>query len=179
MLRKKKSTDHEEIAKNDLSRFSVFAGLTPEQLQKIERLVREKQVPAGEEITREGEKGDELFLLLKGKVEVSKTLTLMVGRGDVDTRDKSLIQLDAAKSPMFGEMAILREDSIRSATVKALEACTIGIIKRKDLLELCEQDKEIGFRILSNIARQLAENLEKANRDILKLTTAFSLALQN
>ena len=161
-----------------LSGFSIFNELNAEQLEKVSLILVVETFNKGEVIIREGEKGDSLFLLLKGNVEVSKTLTLMVGRGDLDKRDKALIQLHADKAPFFGEMAILSKDSKRSATVRTLEECVIGIIKRSDLMELCEKDKEIGYIILKNMAKKLAVNLEKANQDILKLTTAFSLALQ-
>ncbi len=167
------------MSKNGLSRFSMFADLLPDQLQKVEDILQQKRYEVGEEIAREGEHGDELYLLLRGKVEVSKSLTLMVGRGDIDTRDKSLIQLRAEDAPYFGEMSLLLENSLRSATVRAVEASQIGIIKHKDFVQLCESDRELGFCVLLNIAKTLAIRLEKANQDILKLTTAFSLALQS
>jgi CRP/FNR family cyclic AMP-dependent transcriptional regulator len=167
------------VSKSDLSRFPIFAGLLPLQLQKIESILQKRRYKVGEDITCEGEYGDELFLLLQGKVEVSKLLTLMVGRGDIDTRDKSLVQLRAEDAPYFGEMALLRENAIRSATVKALEESVVGIIKHKDLVALSESDIELGYRLMKNIAQMLAERLEKTNQDILKLTTAFSLALQS
>lgn len=179
MLQKKKIPLKIEIAKQKLSRFPIFNDLSSDQLRRVENILVEKEYNEGEEITKEGERGEALFVLLRGSVEVSKSLTLMVGRGDVDKRDKSLIQLRSENAPYFGEMAILRKDSRRSATVKALESCTVGIIQRKDLIALCESEKEIGYAILRNIAIHLAERLDKANQDILKLTTAFSLALQS
>jgi len=179
MSLKRKNPLKNQIAKQKLSRFPIFADLTSDQLQRVEDILIENEFNEGEEITKEGERGEELFVLLHGSVEVSKSLTLMVGRGDVDTRDKSLIQLRSENAPYFGEMAVLRKGSRRSATVKALESCSVGIIRRKDLIALCESDKEIGYIVLRNIAVDLAERLEKANQDILKLTTAFSLALQS
>ena len=179
MVLKKKIPLKNKIAKQKLSRFPIFAGLSSDQLHRVKNILVEKEFSEGEEITKEGKKGEELFVLLDGSVEVSKSLTLMVGRGDVDTRDKSLVQLRSENAPYFGEMAILSKESRRSATVKALESCSVGIIKRSDLITLCQSDKEIGYIILRNIAVHLAERLEKANQDILKLTTAFSLALQS
>ena len=44
-----------------------------------------------------------------------------MGREGLDTRDKSLTMLRAEEAPYFGEMALLREDSRRTATVKAVE----------------------------------------------------------
>ncbi len=167
------------FSRQELFKFQIFAGLSTEQLQKIEKIINEKKYEAGEEIIRESEKGEDFFLLFAGKVEVSKSLTLLVGRGDVDTRDKSLIRLQAEDAPYFGEMSILHEDSQRSATVRTIEECVVGSIKRSDLLDLCESDHELGYLLMKNIAEMLAVRLEKANQDIMKLTTAFSLALQS
>lgn len=167
------------IKHSDLTRFPIFADLSAVQLEKIWAIIREKTYRADEEITHEGESGKFLFLLLEGEVEVSKSLTLMVGREGLDTRDKSLRRLRADEGPYFGEMVLLDEESRRTATIKALKECRVGMIDRSELLMICETDKELGYLILRNIARTMAKRLDKANQDILKLTTAFSLALQS
>ncbi len=161
-----------------LGHFPIFAGLSPQQLGKIAKIVRETTFKAGEAITREGEPGHEMFLLLSGRVEVCKSLTLKLGREGLDTREKSLISLHAGDAPCFGEMALLNEDSRRTATVITLEVCRVGIITSDDFVKLCEADTELGYYLLRNIAKTLVIHLEKTNQDILKLTTAFSLALQ-
>lgn len=179
MSAKTKNGINFKIVRENISRFSIFMGLADDQLDRILELIATKEFKQDEEITREGEHGDELFLLLGGKVAVSKSMTLLTGESEVGSKDKSLIQLSAEQTPYFGEMAILNKDSLRSATVKAVQDCTVAIIHRRDLLRLCESDKQIGYTIFKNIAKHLAENLEKADQDILKLTTAFSLALQS
>lgn len=164
---------------NNISRFSIFAGLSKEQQDRIVNIISPYRFSAGEEIAQEGQKGDELYLLLAGEVEVSKRLTLLVDDKNMDAKDKSLIHLKDEFAPYFGEMALLNIESERSATVKAVKDCSVGIIKRNDLQQLCQSDKELGYIVTLNIAKDLARNLEKANQDILKLTTAFTLALQN
>ena len=179
LILKNKTENNNQIGKDNISRFPIFAGLSLEQQQRVAQIIAHKNFDAGEEIAKEGEQGDELFLLLAGEVEVSKSLTLLVESENMDKKDKSLVHLKAEFAPYFGEMAILKRDSKRSATVKTVKECRVGVIKRKDLIQLCESDKELGYLILLNIAKHLAENLTKANQDILKLTTAFSIALQN
>jgi len=163
----------------DLQRFPIFQGLSAKNLEEVRRILHEKKIAANEFITREGERGDALFLLLSGRVEVTKSLTLMTGRNNLDTRDKSLMVLRAEDAPYFGEMALLKEDSCRTATVKAMEECLVGVLHRKDFIALCETDTGLGYRLLLNIARTLVGRLDKMNQDILKLTTAFSLAIKN
>ena len=63
-------------------------------------------------------------------------------------------------------------------TVKARKKCTLAKFEKKELLNIFDNDADIGSKIYKNIAAELAERLKKANKDILKLTTAFSLALE-
>ena len=63
-----------------------------------------------------------------------------------------------------------------SATVKTLTDCTIGYLSSKDFFKVCDTNKEIGYIFVSNIAH-IVENLIKSNKDVLKLTTAFSLIM--
>jgi CRP/FNR family transcriptional regulator, cyclic AMP receptor protein len=168
-----------KAARVELKRYPIFADLTEQQLIEVRQILHEKKIAANEIITKEGEHGDQLFLLLSGSVEVSKSLTMMMGRDGLDTRDKSLMIMRAENTPYFGEMALLKEDSLRSATIKAIEECIVGIIHRQDFLDLCRGDSELGFKLIMNIAKTLAIRVEKMNQDILKLTTAFSLALKS
>ena len=162
----------------ELKRFDIFSGLSSGQMKKISKIIKEKKYRSGEDIIKEGEEGQDLFLLFNGRVEVSKSLTLLVGKGGLDIRDKSLRQFSAENGPYFGEMSLVNENAKRTATVKTLEKCSVGVVNRKDLLKLCELDNGLGFRLMLNIAARVTENLKKANQDIMKLTTAFSFALQ-
>jgi hypothetical protein len=59
-----------------------------------------------------------------------------------------------------------------------LKACSLAVIEKKALLRILEKKPEIGAIIYKNIAMVLTRRLVDANKNILKLTTAFSLALE-
>jgi CRP-like cAMP-binding protein len=65
----------------------------------------------------------------------------------------------------------------RSATVKATSEVKLGILTRAQVKRLAEKDPQLGYRIFYNIGIKIADNLRRANRDILKLATALCLAL--
>jgi NADH:ubiquinone reductase (H+-translocating) len=75
----------------------------------------------GEAIVRQGQVGRELFLILKGEVEVSSQ-----GGG-------SLVKLGARE--VFGERALL-EDTRRNATVRATQAADVLVLSRSDFQAL-------------------------------------------
>lgn len=166
----------EKVAQERLGAFSLFAGLDMAQLERIAQLVRPRRVSASEVVMREGEVGGELFLLLEGEIVISKRLTLY-SRDGKDQKEKSLVRLRDRDNVFVGEMSLI-DDVERSATVTALTDVTLGILTREQIHILCEQDAGIGYRLYHNIGRTLAINLRRANRDILKLTTAFCLALE-
>ena len=73
-------------------------------------------------IFTEGSRGDEAYLLVDGKVEIS---------GSVDGRKKVFAVLQPVA--MFGEMAVFLEDHGRTATAIALEDCKLVVLNRDDL----------------------------------------------
>ena len=156
---------------------SLFQELDENHIKKIMEMMTISEIKRGEMITREGDHGDSMFILLKGEVEISKSLFLSPLSGEDSLQEKSLIRLNEDQHAFFGEMALFLENPERSASIKALRPCKLAGIKKQDLLKILNEDHYIGSIIYKNVAIELTKRLIKANRDILKLTTAFSLAL--
>lgn len=160
-----------------IQEFAIFNGLTDEEIQHFQSVVKELTVPAGEEFIREGDIGDSIYLLSEGKVEINQALTLPMSRSGSDSREKAIIKLSSDQSPLFGEMSLFNKDDRRTASVIALTECHLGQIMKDDLFRICDQYPETGYKIMRNLCRILTANLTNANENVLKLTTAFSLAL--
>lgn len=161
-----------------LKKFPIFAGLTDEKLSKLKSIMKEIEYPGGSVIIRDGDRGEEMFILLEGDVEISKVMTIKLENYEASSKDKSLIRLSSKFFACFGEMALMEEKSERSATVSAVNKCKLAIITRSDFSKLVESDYEIGNIVFRNLAKTISERLKKANKDILKLTTAFVLAVE-
>lgn len=161
-----------------LKKIPIFSDLSNEKLGKVRRIIKEKTVETDEVIVREGTRGDRMYILLEGEVEISKSLVFKGASAAINQQDKSLIQLSSKDYAFFGEMAILEPRGIRSATVIALKRCRVGEIRHNDFRGLIQSDKEIGYTIVRNIGAVLSARLDKANHDILRLTTALSLVLE-
>ena len=163
---------------NDMVKFRIFHSLTDDQLERFRKVVRIRNYSAGDVIFREGDVGDSIYLLMDGEVEINQALTLQLSRGDYDTREKSIIRLASDMHPVFGEMSLLGVDDKRTATVKATMNCAMAVVMKDDLFSICESDHELGYRVMRNVADIVTDNLVKANQNVLKLTTAFSLILE-
>jgi len=107
---------------------------------------------------------------------VFRTLTIVTSKHEFGTKERSFSRLSGDDHCFFGETGIIGRGE-RTATVKAASNCTLLVIDAKAFLNLAKVHPNIGYLVVTNIARMLAAYLRKANDDVIKLTTALSLAL--
>ncbi len=166
------------IELSTLQKVPLFDRLNEKQLKKIQKILREEILGADTLVIREGEKGSDMYILIDGEVQISKTV---VGRGhqmNFNQPQKSLIRLDGNDHAFFGEMAILDPNSARIATVTTTKKSLVAVLRRNDFYSLSKDDLDLAFTVTFNIARILSTRLAKSNQDILKLTLALTLALE-
>ena len=160
-----------------LKNYKIFENLTDNQIEKFRPVLNKKEVDGGNKFIVEGDEGNSIYLLLNGEAEINQALTLSVNKSDSDKREKSIMKLTDKDFPQFGEMSIFSEGDVRTANVRAQTDCTLAKIDKEDLFKICNDDPEIGFLVMRNLGRIITKNLVKANQNVLKLTTAFSLIL--
>ncbi len=124
----------------------------------------------GDFIVRQGETGDCMFAIQKGRVEVLKS-----GKGG----EIRLAVMEEGE--IFGEMAIF-EREVRSATVRALGEAQVLTIDKKTFLRRVQEDPSLAFnlvRILSSRIRRLSAEIAELrpgsaprSQDTLSLTEA-------
>ena len=118
-----------------------FFQKTPaDEFAKAAAKLRQRTVPAGEDIIRQGEKGETLYLIGRGVVRVSRT---------VDGREHDLATLMAGD--FFGEMALLHGEP-RVATCRAVSPSALYELRRRDFDEVCR------------VCPAIREALEEADR---------------
>lgn len=104
-----------------LRKVPFFEETPPEEFDRVAGKLRERTVPSGQDIIREGQAGDSLFLIARGVVRVGK---------DINGEWTELATLVAGQ--FFGEMALLLREP-RSATCRAVTPCAVYELRRADL----------------------------------------------
>jgi len=122
----------------------IFSELPKETIDKIALAGSRKSYKKDSVILMEEEAGSALFVIISGKVKISRTSN--------DGREVILSILD--ESDFFGEMAIL-DGLSRSATVVAIEESELFIIQRNDFLEMLKQFPEISIALLTELTSRL------------------------
>jgi serine/threonine protein phosphatase PrpC len=133
-----------------LGRMPLFARLGDRELLRVMQAVEVRSYDDGAVVIREGDKGDELFIVLSGKVNVS--------RGG-----ETLTRLGAGEH--FGEMALIRAVP-RSATVTSDGGAELIIIRRTDFFELLRSEHEIAVKMLWQFLGVLADRLDQTSSEL-------------
>jgi len=154
----------------------IFKGLTDEQLATVSAVLVRRKVDARESIFHEGDRSTTMYVLVSGSVGTTKRMGLAVRDPSVPAREKVLVHLSAPQ--FFGEMGLLT-DAGRSASITTDTDCEVLELRRADFERLTTADPLLGYRLMRNVAVVLADRLRSTDLDVLKLTTALSLALGN
>jgi CRP/FNR family transcriptional regulator, cyclic AMP receptor protein len=165
-----------EQNRHSLANYKIVQGLSPNHLETLSLCLTYRKIQKGEDLFTEGSEGESLFFLVEGSVRISQQLTLLSSQMEKEVREKALVVLSADSYPCFGEIGLLKK-GVRTATVTALQDCALFELGHKDFLRLIQSEPDLGVRLILNLSAVVCSNLEVANRNILKLTTALSLAL--
>lgn len=156
-----------------------FSDMTGEELEKVKPIFEIMTLEKDRKLIREGDKGDHMFVLVEGKVKVTKSMIiegLHLPLAEVRDPRKVLATLDGSACPVFGEMALLDED-LRSATVETVEDSRFLKTGRTEIFDLLGREPAIGCKLLTVLGKRLAANVRRTNQELIKLTTALALAL--
>jgi len=166
----------EESELGALRKVGILRDLDEHEHKRICGIAHRVEFGAGETIMREGEQGETMYLFIKGEVDVTKNLTLKLGERDFAKAEKSMNKLCAEQGSVFGEMSMFGPEP-RSATITASSDCVLYEIRRNDFAALCDAEPRLGLAILRRVAGVLCSRVRKGNEDVLKLSTALSIAL--
>lgn len=135
-----------------LGKTHIFRGIAPKGLETVAAIAREKSFRRGEHVFKEGDTGTELYLILDGKVRISRDVA---GMGE-----EALTILSVGDA--FGEMSLI-DDAPRSADAIVHETCRLLVIEKDALEDMMFLHKEIAYELLWNIVRVLSQRLRETN----------------
>jgi CRP/FNR family cyclic AMP-dependent transcriptional regulator len=150
---------------NFLKQSDIFFQVTPTQLELIANLCQEMVFDAAEILFRENSGSKELYIIAQGEVDI---LINRVGTGDLEKKEIAVARLSRGQS--FGEVALV-DEGLRSATARVAQKNThLIVIQRDKLIMLCETYPQLGYRLMYNLAADLAmkfRNTDLRNREQL------------
>jgi CRP/FNR family cyclic AMP-dependent transcriptional regulator len=119
----------------------LFEGLSRKELAQLARVSEDVEVEPGTVLCKEGDIGHEFFVIIDGKVKVTRKGRRVSVRGGGD---------------FVGEIALI-EDVPRTATVTAETPVRLFVLTRKDFRHLLDENPGVERKVLRALARRLVE----------------------
>jgi CRP/FNR family cyclic AMP-dependent transcriptional regulator len=142
---------------NFLKQSDIFYQFTPAQLELVANLCQEVVFNAGELIFQENSSSKELYVIAQGEVDI------LINRGIGNTEKKETAVARLRRGQSFGEVALV-DEGLRSASALAIQKDTrLLIIQREKLVILCETYPQLGYRLMYNLAADLAMKIRNTD----------------
>jgi len=145
-----------------LANADVFHHLDVELLREFEHLIERIFLPGGATLTRQGEAGDSVYILVNGRLRVFVQ--------DEEGREKAVGEV--ARGQLVGEMALLT-DAPRSATVRAIRDSELVRISREVAREFVRKHPEAMTQVSRQIVARLERSLSRSRVDESPATFAL------
>ena len=158
----------------------LFYNLSPLQLEMVDSVCEEKTYREGEIIFPENSHEKELYLIFRGEIEIFVNPAMVSANPGAVSKPEVIANLLRGQS--FGEVALV-DQGVRSAGARASARDTLLLkISRERLLNLCNSYPELGYRVMLNLAQDLAQKIRNADlkiREVLLYQTRRSGSLQS
>jgi len=143
---------------NFLKQSDIFYQFTPTQLELVSNLCQEVVCQAGEVIFRENSSSKELYVIVQGEVDI------LIHRGSKDSQGKNetaVARLRRGQS--FGEVALVDEGLRSASAISAQKDTRLLVIPRDKIIMLCETYPQLGYRLMYNLAADLAMKIRNTD----------------
>jgi CRP-like cAMP-binding protein len=148
---------------NLIKQAAIFSDLDDDEVARIAEICKEQQFKFGQNIFKEGDPGNRLFIISSGDVRISRVVP---GSGE---EALTVLKVGAC----FGEMSVF-DRSERSTDAIANTDCTLLTIARSDFEILLDFNRDIAYKVLWRVVRLLSERLRVTN-DNLRSFLAMSM----
>ena len=122
----------------------LFASLDDDSARDLRSLLSEKEVPQNTRLFRQGDNGDAMYLIERGRVRISIR--------DADKQEVTLAEL--AQGDFFGEMSII-DGRQRSADAKVVEDSRLAVLSRDAFLTFVRKKPDVALEMLSALTDRL------------------------
>jgi signal transduction histidine kinase len=145
----------------------AFPGISQLEIDELVTRSQVKNYPPKTILCHEGKSEDKFYILLDGKVDVTKTIN--------NAEERQLKELEAGD--FFGEMAILH-NAPRAATVISSSHVTVLEIDKENFDRVIQRSSTISAAMVREISRRLRENDEMAIEDLKMRASELAEAYQ-
>ncbi len=127
-----------------LVQIPIFGGLTVAEAAEFFEVAQETSIAKGATLFREGDDGDSLLVILEGEVVITR---------------KGIELARLGKHNVLGEMSLMGEGEVRSATVSALSDVKVLNVPCKRVQKMLKADHVAALKVVANLAQVMSKRL--------------------
>ena len=128
----------QEMTLDAIRSVPLFGSLDDEAAVNLRNLLRVNDVPTNSSLFRAGDKGDAMYLIEQGRVQITIT----------DEDKKQIVLAELAQGDFFGEMAII-DGKQRSADATVIETARLAVLSRENFLSFIHDNPKVALEMLS------------------------------
>ena len=150
-----------------LSQADIFEELSNTQLELIASICNERHYQADDVLFEENTPGDEMYIIASGEVQIQVDPSLI--DSNESTGSTTIATLRRGQS--FGEVALV-DEGLRSASARCSQQDThLVVIPRDKLMLLCDTYPQLGYRLMRNLAADLAMKIRHTDLQVRESIT--------
>lgn len=145
---------------NFLKQCDIFYHFTPTQLELVANICQEAVYQKDDLIFKENSSSKELYVIIQGEVDIVVDPSLV---STVEDGIENRVIATMRRGQSFGEVALV-DEGVRSASACASQKDThLLIIPRDKLIMLCDTYPQLGYRLMYNLAADLAMKMRNTD----------------
>jgi len=149
--------------KSELKQQVLFSELNDAELGTIAGKIAVENYPKGKAIFKAGEPTKGIYMVKKGKVEISLNTA--------DGWKQPLAIL--TDNQIFGELSVIEDKKNHGADATAIEATDVYRLKTEDFKAFEKSDTDMMYKIMKTIARIASKKVNATNEKLMKLLISY------
>jgi CRP/FNR family transcriptional regulator, cyclic AMP receptor protein len=145
-----------------LKQADIFYELTNTQLELVASICQEKAYQQNELVFAENTPGNALYIIAEGEVDIQVDPAIIGGSTTLGLQTIATLR----RGQSFGEVAMV-DEGVRSAAACCTQPNTrLLIIPREKLMLLCDTYPQLGYRLMRNLAADLAMKIRNTDLQV-------------
>jgi CRP/FNR family transcriptional regulator, cyclic AMP receptor protein len=144
----------------------VLNGFTDNELRIFSKFLHHRRFADNEVVFAQGDMGIGFYFVYSGQLNI-----LIKDKHHDSKEDKSSISILLERGDYFGELALLQQNSIRSATVLAQNPAELLGIFKPDMDELISRHPVVATKLLQSVSMIVAHRLFSLTEEMSRLQT--------
>jgi PPM family protein phosphatase len=133
-----------------LKQMPLFHHLSYKEIIRVLNVTEVREFQPGQEIIKEGAPGEEMFIVLRGKIRLHKNGAFIT---------------NLTPGAHMGEMALV-DRGPRSASATAEERSRVLTLRRREFYQIIRKDPQLSVKLLWSFVQVLADRLRKTTEDL-------------